>query len=177
MKLSNITLYSMTDDNRKINKHLGSGVTFDCKYKDGVSVINPVYIISYGNVLNYNYLHDDFTGRYYYIDNIVMIPSGLAELHCTVDVLKTYAYNILNSTQLIIRSADTSRTEVSNSMVADNLRLLKPSSIFENVQITNASDIGQSDNYILTVLSGSVGKFAQPVTPPEPTPPEPTPKE
>lgn len=170
--MSNITLYSMSDDNRKINKNLNGGITFDCKYKSSVSVINPVYIISYENVLNYNYLHDDFTGRYYYIDNIVMLPSGVAELHCTVDVLKTYAYSILSTTQLIVRSADTSKSEVSNSMVADNLRLLKPSSIFENVQITNASSIAQSDNYILTVLSGSVGKFAQPVTPPEPTPEE-----
>lgn len=162
----------MSDDNRKIDKELGRGFTLDCKYKAGVSIINPVYIISYEDILNYNYLHDDFAGRYYYIDNIVMLPSGLAELHCTVDVLKTYSTDILKTTQLIVRSADTSRSEVSNSMVADNLRLLKPSSIFENVQITNANDIVQSDNYILTVLSGSDGKFAQPVIPPEPMPEE-----
>lgn len=162
--MSNITLYSMSDDNRKIDKHLGKGVTFDCKYKTGVSIINPVYVLSYTNVLNYNYLYDDFTKRYYYIDNVVMLPSGLAELHCTVDVLKTYADEIKATTQMIVRYSDNEYYRMKNNMIQDKKIPLQAKRLDTRVINTDVGEINSVQNMLTFVLTtmGGTGQQVKP---------------
>lgn len=166
-----VNILTTYDDTRKINKSFithYSGVL--CDIFEQCDLYKPVLRLSTGYATAGNYIYIPDFGRYYYIVNKTLEKAGYTVIECECDVLKSFASEILNTSQLILRSADTENENVKHSLVVDALRQVKPSTIFENVQITNADNITAKDNYILTVLSGSVGKFAQPVEPPEPEP-------
>lgn len=101
-----ISLYNVSDDNEKINKTLGTPVTFEnCSIKDQTDVTRPVVRLqTSSNLSHYNYLYIDRYSRYYYIDRIETTPTGMWILHCRCDVLKTYASQILDLDGTITRS-------------------------------------------------------------------------
>lgn len=57
--------------------------------KQPTSVTNPTFLLSgYDNA--YNYLYVPVWGRYYFIDEVVLVHDDLFEIHCSTDVLATF---------------------------------------------------------------------------------------
>ena len=105
----NITLYKTKSANNVINKKLESEKNLGnkCILADNTSVTSPTVIIggitSLDSISDYNYAYIPQCHRYYYINDIIALSGGRVKLLLTVDVLKTYASDILNSTQLVTR--------------------------------------------------------------------------
>lgn len=105
----NITLYKNKSANNVINKNLTSEKNLgnSCILADDTSVTSPTVIIggiaSLDSISDYNYAHIPQCHRYYYINDIIALSGGRVKLVLTVDVLKSYASDILASTQLVTR--------------------------------------------------------------------------
>ena len=105
----NITLYKTKSANNVISKKLTSEKNLgnNCILADNTSVTSPTVIIggvkSLDSISDYNYAHIPQCHRYYYINDVIALSGGRVKMLLTVDVLKTYASDILASTQLVTR--------------------------------------------------------------------------
>ena len=159
-----ILFYQSPDDPKKIDKTMnsvGSGeATLQANVNntdDTVSLLSPGFIVA-SNTTYYNATHiycSAMGGRYYYINNITLLTGGKMLIHCSIDVLKTYATQIMACKGTIIRSesvgqptliADSKLPVYTNKRitVCDNF----PRTPF-SVNYTNISP------YILTTIGGS----------------------
>lgn len=118
-----ITLYVNNDDDRKLNKNLAGGLTIaNANVYGDCSVMYPMLKLAYfTNISNYNYCYISEFGRYYYINDVVLMPGQIAIIKCSVDVLMSFKSEILSSYQTITRYNDAENANVSKSEVVDNL--------------------------------------------------------
>lgn len=101
-----IKLYKCMDDNDHIYKNLSNELVLTGSLRSSCDVLNPVIEVEhnasiFSNHINYAYIPD--FGRYYYIIGI-RVDGKVDALQMHVDVLKTYAHDILSSNGTIVRS-------------------------------------------------------------------------
>ena len=117
----NITLYKTKSGNNVINKKLTSEKNLgnNCILADDTSVTSPSVIVgginSLDSISDFNYAYIPQCHRYYYINDIIALSGGRVKLLLTVDVLKSYASDILNSTQLVIRQKNQGKMYLANA--------------------------------------------------------------
>lgn len=99
-----ITCFSGFKKEYNSTKVPSSGTTHTVTLKEPTSVLNPVFLLK-GNYTSYNYVQ--WGSRYYYVDDIVIVHNDLVELHCSSDPLATFRSEILASSQLVSRNANT----------------------------------------------------------------------
>ena len=87
-----LTFYKNLSDPKKAIKTLTSlGEIQNCILRDEQSVINPNFEVASAALPNdFNYVYCDYTGRYYFTGDPVMVRSGLWRIPCHVDVLSTF---------------------------------------------------------------------------------------
>lgn len=92
----NITLYRNYSEKNRVGKNLEEVVTLSGTLKDECSIIDPVIIIEADPVQigGTNYLYIPVFGRYYFIQNFVIVRTNLIRLECHVDVLESFADGI-----------------------------------------------------------------------------------
>lgn len=75
--------------------------------RDGTSIVNPVFLVEadFANLSTANYLTVPNFHRSYFITNIVLVRTGLVEIHCHVDVLSSFASEI-KANKGIVRKAE-----------------------------------------------------------------------
>ena len=89
-----ITIGTTSDDKRVLHKSF-SGSNINVQLKQPCDILNPVFILDYNaNMVSANYLHCADFNRYYFINNINLLPGHRMELTCSVDVLMSYASQI-----------------------------------------------------------------------------------
>ena len=91
-----IILYTTGSERERINKTLSEGYTLTGSLRGESSVINPSFLIEADNPSTYNYCYIDSFNRYYFITNITSVRTGIWRIDCAVDVLMSYATEILN---------------------------------------------------------------------------------
>lgn len=117
----NITLYKNKSANNVIKKKLISEKNLgnSCFLADNTSVTSPTVIIggitALDSISDYNYCHIPQCHRYYYINDIIVLSGGRVKLLLTVDVLKSYASDILESTQLVTRQKNQGKMYLANA--------------------------------------------------------------
>lgn len=90
-----ITLYKSLDPINKIKKTLTKVKDVQSvKWLNGTDMMNPTILLT-GEVPDANYVYIDKFHRYYFINDISVVREGLYQLSCGVDVLHTYADEIL----------------------------------------------------------------------------------
>lgn len=151
-----ITIGTTNSDRRVLHKNynLPPENTYEVTVKDNCSVLNPVFILTYRNgVAQCNYCKCESFGRFYYIDDVVMLTGGRCEIHCSVDVLESYQSQIENLTVNVSRQADSGKR---NPKISDSAKPLQVNTatdtyVFNSSPFTNHVAFG---SYILTVLGG-----------------------
>lgn len=148
-----ITAYAITDNNNVVNKTLGSAVaTATVKPTAAVDMHSPSFIVDV-NILLYgcNYLYCDTFNRYYYINNITLSAGQTMTLHCTVDVLKSFAGAIASVTATVVRSESVAApTYIPDSQLPINPVVVDT----ESIKFATTPFIGDGNSYILTTLGG-----------------------
>ena len=104
----NVVLHSISDDRKKINKSLNPIGTINALLKTPCSVMRPVLQIDKNSIgtewYKANYAYIAGFGRYYFIDNITAESDGLMTLELTVDVLFTYAQQLMITQFQVVRA-------------------------------------------------------------------------
>lgn len=90
-----ITFYNNKSNHNIVNKNLEEVNTLDFSFKNNSNLLNPELLIKNYIEGNYCYIHE--LDKYYFIDSIELVQGTLYNIHCSVDVLKTYALDIINA--------------------------------------------------------------------------------
>lgn len=117
-----MTLYNFTGDRRQLNKYLATIATVNIlSITDDTTILHPQIIID-TRAFNFNYAYIPAMGRYYYVDNIELLPGERIALRLSVDVLMSHR-GAINSSQVV---ADRSSSN-SDPYIKDNTVLSKDS--------------------------------------------------
>lgn len=101
-----ITFYTNNSEKNALTKSLTQIVRLDGTLKDGTSIIDPS-ILCYNIdrfIADINYFYIDETGRYYFLNGVEVVRTGLWQISGHVDVLSTYKAAILQNRAIIQRS-------------------------------------------------------------------------
>ena len=96
-----ITLYLNSSEKNKIGKTITVGDVLEGSIKEPSSIINPVILIEYNNPTAFNYVYIDAFGRYYFVNDVVVVRNNLLRVSLTVDVLESFAAAILSQYVII----------------------------------------------------------------------------
>lgn len=142
-----ISLYTVAEDERVLEKTLNNKTDFNCIFKDSNSIIAPVLTITtQANLTQYNYCYVPDFNRYYFIDDITITRNGVYNITLRCDVLMTYATSIKNSEARITRQEN-----IGQDFLVD---ALQPVYAFKNTTVKKFPyPIGDKNNlqFILTV--------------------------
>ena len=136
----NITLYKTKSANNVINKKLTSEKNLgnNCILADNTSITSPTVIIggikSLDTISEYNYAYIPQCHRYYYLSG------GRIKLLLTVDVLKTYANDILASKQLITAEKDIGKMYLSDAQWTTDARTYNRAIYFSGDYFNTTND-------------------------------------
>jgi hypothetical protein len=118
-----IFFYNYSDD-KKINKLLQEGETFEGELRDSVDVMNPVIRFDAPGVLRYNYAYVPELERYYIVTDRTAFREGLWDVTFEVDVLMSFRGDI-GKLQVIVdkQTMEENGDEYidDGSLVADNV--------------------------------------------------------
>ena len=101
-----ISFYRNKSDNNVMDKDTTLSGTISGTMREACSIVNPVFTIedfTSFNPATANYCYIASFGRYYYINNIVVITNKLYEVHCHVDVLASFKSGIRSNSAVIAR--------------------------------------------------------------------------
>lgn len=101
----NIILQVNQSDDRRVNKDITDVATLTGALREESSIINPVILIEgdASTIAGCNYMTVPEFGRKYFINDIVSIRDNLVQVSGHVDVLTTYANEILSNDGIIRR--------------------------------------------------------------------------
>ena len=100
-----VTLYNTSSDPRTLSKALTAIATVNVEIMDNNNVSKPILV--FDNPQNYrgiNYVFIPHFNRYYFAD-VEIVSGQLCNIHCTVDVLMSYAVGIRSTKVLLDRTA------------------------------------------------------------------------
>ena len=100
----NLLLYRNKSESERVVKDIELIDTLEGTLRSNTSISNPIITVEYDLDLNINYCYIEEFGRYYYIDDIIVVGNKLLELHMNVDVLMSFADSIKNQKAIIKRN-------------------------------------------------------------------------
>lgn len=104
-----ITLCVNNSEKNKLGKSLSNLQIFSGALRDRTSIINPVIIMEIENPAGFNYAYIPEFDRYYFIDDITSVRTGLWLISMKVDVLESFKNNILNVPVILSDSEETGK--------------------------------------------------------------------
>lgn len=126
-----ILFYSTASDRKKINKVLGNeiGSSEAVLIKDNTSVFSPVLELkkpTVGDWSRVNYAYIPEFGRYYFVSPPELRNDGIVLVSLSIDVLKTYASDLMTTQFMIARSESLwSRYYIDSEYPLMNRRVVK----------------------------------------------------
>lgn len=145
----NISLFKCNSPRNFLNKVLGGETYYEGYLRAESSVIDPVIQIEAVNLSNYNYMYIPDFLRFYFIDNIESVRTGLWRLTCHVDVLSTYRTEILAHQAIVSKINDPDKCDL---MIDDSEWVVENKKV--NSVIYFPSGLNDTGEYIL-ITAGS----------------------
>lgn len=105
----NITLCVNNSEKNKLGKSLSNLNVFSGSLKDETSITNPVIMMELENPTGFNYAYIPEFGRYYFIDDMVSVRTGLWKISMKVDVLESFKNNIRDISVILSDSTETGK--------------------------------------------------------------------
>ena len=113
MSNSRLILYSSSAPKEMVDK-CGSLTTIEAmtgNFIGEMSLLNPVFLIQLTTtttaakiLTQCNYVYCQEFGRYYYVNNVIMVANNLVRLECSVDVLYSWKTAILAQKVIVSRN-------------------------------------------------------------------------
>ena len=139
-----IKLFYNSSDNRNIKKTLQGEFNITGTLRDEASIISPTIVIQSESPIRFNYAYITDFKRYYYINNVESVRTGVWRVYMEVDPLMSFktdilALKVVANKQSLITNGDEYIDD--GSLVTDNL-------IFKNVY-NFANGFNDNGEYIL----------------------------
>lgn len=122
----NVELYKTNSPKNKINKLLNTATIIQAKLLNDVNLQSPILLLQDNNnsfLTNYNYCYIPYFQRYYFIESMNKNINGLITIKLSVDVLMSFASDIMNSYANIIESETPNEKSINHSH-SDNVQKL-----------------------------------------------------
>ena len=135
---TNVNFYKYTGDMRKINKGIGSHLyAYNVYLNNDCDILTPEFSVPYSDtfVQECNYAYIDAWKRFYYITDMRTDSAGKLYVKMSIDVLKTYATQILASDVNVIRNQVGGMTHV----IDDKYPLYPELNDIQIVQLNNVT--------------------------------------
>lgn len=100
----------------------GQSRDYNVYMKENTSIENPVFILGTGITADISYCQ--WSGNYYFVDDIVLISADQVELHCSIDVLATHKTAIGNYTGFVERSSAAHNSYIFDSAMSAQQRIV-----------------------------------------------------
>lgn len=119
-----IIFYKSTNEVSSFPKSLTDGVTISGTLRSECDILNPVIeFTGIGVDIPYNYCYIPTFKRYYFITEARSIRNDILEISMHVDVLQSWANEILNTKALVLRNED---YEIRDRLIADEYLITYP---------------------------------------------------
>ena len=153
-----VNLYTVSDDERTINKNISGGVSLNCEIIYPSDVLNPHIRISASSWnARYNYMYISALSRYYYITESTLDNGGAVLISGRVDPLMSYASEIKGLICNIVRQENAGITDI-----VDNQLTLTPKKEIETLLCDatpfNVREMVAQANYVLVIAGGEQGE-------------------
>lgn len=137
-----------------INKSIVPLATASCILKGPVSVMTPIFILSYNGTLDpaVNYLSVPELDRKYFVTDIINLTGGRFEVHGKVDVLESFADSILALSAII----DKQEGPGASNMYLDDGSYMVENKEFNSV-INFSNGFNATGEYVLITAGGGGG--------------------
>lgn len=119
-----VDFYSVTDANNVVNKTIDP---LTVKSVTNVDVFNPstlenpqLVLTNFDGIANKNYCYIAKYGRYYYVTGVTFTSAGRVVVNCAVDVLKTYAADIIKCKGTAVRSESVGMNYITDNRYPTN---------------------------------------------------------
>ena len=150
-----INLFTCNAERNRVVKtdYISNRFVLEGTLRSSSSVTNPVITIEKATNpvnYNYNYMYIEEFGRYYFIDDIVSINNKLWEIHASVDVLYSFADEILSNSAIIEKSED----EDNANLYLDDGSFVMDTRLF-NTLIEFPNGFNSNGSYILICAGGN----------------------
>ncbi len=139
-----VKAYNTESSVNTINKVIDFVTNIDVKFKDEVNIYNPIIVLRYDDLIDFNYIYIDKFKRYYFIETVEAFPNKIYHLTLKCDVLMSFKDDILNSYGIITR-----QTNYNNyydfdysSEVRKESNIYNSNVVFEDVKTTILCTIG-----------------------------------
>lgn len=103
---SGIVLGKNTSPTHQINKSVTSVATLTGTFRDSVDLINPTVRIEHASPTDFDYVYISDFGRYYFVEDITIVRTGIMDVNLTCDVLESHKAGILANTAIIDKQAN-----------------------------------------------------------------------
>lgn len=127
-----ITLYVNNSPNEKVTKDLTKVADLTGTLREESSVIAPVITIERSSPVGFNYVYIPDFGRYYYVQEVDVVRTGLIRLHLKSDPLMSFGTQIRANSGIIRKNANQF-----NVMINDNSIRTYQNDIYSYYQFAN----------------------------------------
>lgn len=134
-------------------------------FRDSVSVIEPVFEVFLDKYPTVNYVYINTLNRYYFVDDIILVRTGLYRFICHCDVLMSFRKDILELDVFVTRQEFNFNKYIPDEkMPIENVFLYDYSNVGEGLTFVNSRILFPLNNnttdfrfYALTVVSAGLG--------------------
>lgn len=149
-----IDLFTCKSERNRVNKtsYLSNRFTLEGSFRKATSAMNIIVEVEKTNPLkyNYNYMYIPEFNRWYFIDDISTIVTGIWSISATVDVLMSFMNDILVSEAIIDK---VEREETANLYLDDGSFVMDSRKYNEIIEFP--SGLNENGSYILICAGGT----------------------
>lgn len=139
-----ITLYMNNSPNEKVTKDLTKVADLTGTLREESSIISPVITIERSSPTGFNYVYIPDFGRYYFVQEVDVVRTGLIRMHLKSDPLMSFATQIRANSGIIRKNANQF-----NVMINDNSIRTYQNDIYSYYQFANG--FGEAFTNVLLV--------------------------
>lgn len=148
-----IDLFTCNAERNRVNKtnYISNRFTLQGALRKATSAMNIIVDVEKTNPLkyNYNYMYIEEFGRYYFIDDIASVRTGLWTISASVDVLMSFKKDILESRVII----DKAENEFDANLYLDDGSFVMDSRKYNEIK-EFPNGLNENGSYILICAGG-----------------------
>lgn len=144
-----IDLYYNQSENNQLDKDLTFVQTLEGTLRDVSNVVNPEIMIHVNRVNESNYVYIPAFSRYYFINEVTSVRTGLWVIKLTVDVLMSYKQDIRRLTVVL---KETEATGIDKYLPDERVWIARVKDKTDIIQFPNG--LLENGEYILITAGG-----------------------
>lgn len=144
-----IDFYNYTGRENAINKTLADPNEMEGLFRGVVNVLQPVITLKHTGGFNYNYCYIRELNRYYFVTGFSVLDNNNVEIRLKLDVLKTYADEILTATGTVFERED------ANGFISSRRQIFDVRPNFEKLEFPETGLFDSEGHIIMVTLNGN----------------------